>query len=177
MLDHAGAWREARSPGGPVNQAVTGRTLLPVTPRHRRRQLARQLLEAPGVSRTVTQSRGPQRGVTLVEVGLGAAALAVAAGTVLWLVGPRTKSDEYLVALRHADAIREATLAWERETDSGCPTLTQLQRDGHLKRNAETEDPWGGRYRLICTDGGITIRAPGPDHRLDTPDDVRVAVE
>jgi hypothetical protein len=139
--------------------------------------MARELLCLLPVIGHETGSRARQRGVTLVEVSLIAAATAMTAGT-LWVVaGPGASTDQHLAALRDADEIREAAIAWQSENRVGCPSLTQLKRDRHLSEDAESEDPWGGRFRLICQDAKVTIRSPGPDHKLETDDDIRLTAE
>jgi type II secretory pathway pseudopilin PulG len=116
------------------------------------------------------------RGVTLVEAGAVTALLAVVAGGLLLLGSPsdaRLRED----ALRNANVIREAVREWKDQDGVGCPTLTQLQRDERLDRNAVTADPWGNRFRVVCEDGVVSIVAAGRDAQLGNDDDIRVVID
>ena len=74
-----------------------------------------------------------------------------------------------------ATRILEATQSWSEENEGqGCPSVSQLVEEEHLSKKARTDDPWGGRFRVVCEGDTIVIRSPGRDGKLGTPDDVRV---
>ena len=116
------------------------------------------------------------RGVTLVEAGLAATLVAVVAGGVMLLLRPPAAAEQDEAAARDATIIHRAARSWQSEAASGCPTPSQLQHERHLSRSARTDDPWGGRFRVICTDETIAVTSPGRDGRPDTHDDIRVPV-
>ena len=64
--------------------------------------------------------------------------------------------------------------AWAAEHDAICPgTLDELAK--HLPGDRAHLDDWGTPMSLVCevTEEGTTVsvRWPGPDERLGTPDD------
>src|SRR5262245_5603496 len=92
-----------------------------------------------------------RRGVTAFELGAVVAFVALVVGLLAIFVAPRRESDRAGQAERDAERIQKAALEWRRENGSGCPTLTQLVKDAALARESHTEDPWGGRFRVICS--------------------------
>jgi hypothetical protein len=122
-------------------------------------------------------SRAARRGVTLVEAGTVSTLAAVVGGGLILLLGSPSDARLREEAVRNANTIREAVQEWKDQDGVGCPTLTQLQRDEHLGRDAATGDPWGNRFRIICEDGVVTIVGAGRDARLGTQDDVRVGLD
>lgn len=118
--------------------------------------------------------RRARRGVTLVEVGAVAAAIAlVAGGATLW-IKPKIDAKRVDSAEKSAQIIHDAVVNWQSSNGTGCPTISELQLDKLLPANASASDPWGNRYRVSCDDSGVTVRSAGRDGRLGTSDDVRV---
>ena len=117
------------------------------------------------------------RGVTLVEAGVVSTLFAVGTGGLIWLLG--SPSDAHLreQAVRDANTIREAVREWKDQDGVGCPTLTQLRRDGQLDGAAAPGDPWGNRFRVICEDGVVSVVSGGRDGRLGSPDDIRATLD
>jgi hypothetical protein len=120
------------------------------------------------------KSRLRARGVTRFELTAVAGAVAVVALGALFAVRPRLAAADTDEALKDAARIRSAVQDWRRENGQGCPTLSQLIHEKHLDQASPTDDPWGERYRVRCTDDEVTVVSPGQDHRPNTSDDIRV---
>ncbi len=132
------------------------------------------LAMAPGMQQKHRSPRRARRGVTLVEVGAVAALVAlVAGGATLWLK-PKLDAKRTNLAEKSAEVIRDAAVQWQNDNGSGCPTISQLELDKALPRNASAADPWGNRFRVSCDDSSVTVLSAGRDGRLGTADDVRV---
>jgi type II secretory pathway pseudopilin PulG len=86
-------------------------------------------------------------------------------------------ADDGKVTASDADArtILEAAENYLSEDGVGCPTVTSLKRDSHLQEKAAASDAWGGRFRVLCSGGEVSVSSPGPDGRVDSKDDVRAA--
>ncbi|MCP5065215.1 MAG: hypothetical protein GY946_01500, partial [bacterium] len=76
-----------------------------------------------------------------------------------------------------AQRVLNAAEEWKKTEDveggDGCPTLSQLQHERFLSREASTEDPWGNRFRIKCSEQ-VSVRSAGPDGKAGTSDDVRI---
>jgi hypothetical protein len=116
--------------------------------------------------------RSSARGVTLVELMATAALISLVAGGFALLVGGKAE-DSTEIAVKDAARIKRAADVWRTDNPSGCPSISQLLRDGQLTEASRADDPWGGRYRLMCDGGDVRVISPGVDGRLSTSDDVR----
>jgi general secretion pathway protein G len=121
------------------------------------------------------RNRRGRRGVTAFELGALVSFVALVAGAAALIVSPRLEADRRERAERDAERIQKAALEWRRENGSGCPTLTQLVKDQVLTRSSHTEDPWGGRFRVICGDDDVIVSSAGRDGKPNTEDDVQVS--
>jgi general secretion pathway protein G len=128
----------------------------------------------PLSSNSRSRRRGRARGVTVFELCLVAAAVAVLTLGVLLLVRPRIAAAETNAAVKDASHILDAAQEWRRENGKGCPTLSQLVLEKQLAEDARMDDPWGERYRLRCTGEDVTVVFAGHDHVPNTDDDIRV---
>jgi hypothetical protein len=117
-----------------------------------------------------------RRGVTPFEAAIGASSLAVAVVAYWLLAAPAASGREAEAATRTADRLSAAVATWRAENGADCPTFSQLMQEGYLDRGASTEDPWGGRFRVVCRERRANVTSPGPDGRLGTGDDLAVAV-
>ena len=102
-------------------------------------------------------------------IALLGAALSLGGGYWLFSSDAAAKEDAGQ-AVKTAGKIRDAARDWRSE-HTGCPTLTQLQRDKVL--DDEVEDPWGSRFRVSCDANDVTVFSPGRDGKLGTDDDVK----
>jgi len=124
--------------------------------------------------RVVRHSRKRARGVTLFEVALLSAFAASVALAVLLFVRPHVEAEHTDTALRDAARIRDAVVDWRQENGPGCPTLTQLAHESSELSTLTTDDPWGERFRVRCTETDVTVVSPGKDRVPNTSDDIRV---
>jgi len=124
-------------------------------------------------SRVKKAKKALQRGVTLVEVLIVVAIMAVIAGGATILVFPKLKEARIKNAIIGCGTIKKAAELY-RATGGGegCPTLQELvsakQIDG-----SKTDDPWGKPYKITCGEGDdIKVISAGNDKQENTPDDV-----
>jgi type II secretory pathway pseudopilin PulG len=119
--------------------------------------------------------RSNRRGFTRLELGLVLGLVVLLAGGTTLVVQPRLDADETDAAVKDAQRIRDAAVAWRRDNpEQGCPTLSQLQHERRLSSQAHTEDPWGQRFRVDCAGDEIRVISPGRDGKAGTADDVLV---
>jgi len=125
-------------------------------------------------------TRKAQRGMTLLEIMIVLAILALVMGLV---VGPRvmkmfgeSKVDiARMTAKKYAD---EAYPSWATtHTDKPCPE--KLEDLNEYMNNKDTKDPWGGSYKMLCGPSlpagakGLAVMSPGEDGKEGTPDDIK----
>jgi general secretion pathway protein G len=78
-------------------------------------------------------------------------------------------------AERDAKRLQRVAADYRRETGNGCPTLTELERVRVLPEDVRTDDPWGERFRVVCSGAQISVTSPGRDGKPNTLDDIRVS--
>lgn len=121
------------------------------------------------------RSRRATRGVTLLEVLIVVAIIAMVAGGVAFFALPRFREAQVKTAETGARVIRQATQSWQASNnETNCPTISQLVQDKQLDPGANTNDPWGQPFQITCTDGEVTVASTGPDKKKGTKDDVKV---
>jgi general secretion pathway protein G len=124
----------------------------------------------PGVRR-----RAAQAGVTLVEVMIVIAIMALLASGVTVALLPRFKEAQVSTAKTNAQVLRRAVQDWQRvNNEVTCPTVSQLLEGKHLDSTSSTDDPWGQPWGLMCTDDEVFISSFGPDKKQGTEDDISV---
>ena len=123
-----------------------------------------------------TRLRRPfERGVTLVEVLIVVAIIAMVAGGVTVFALPRFRDAQKSGAETGARVIRAAVQNWQAtNNETSCPTVSQLVQDKHLDPGANTSDPWGTAYVLNCTEDDVVVTSAGPDKKKGTKDDIVV---
>lgn len=115
--------------------------------------------------------RAATRGVTLVEVLIVVAIMALIAGGVSFLVLPRYREAQVKTAKTNARNIRN--VATQHVAMKGdCPTVQTLIADKELDSAGDTKDPWGGEFTIKCEGDDITVSSPGPDKKAPSPDDI-----
>jgi general secretion pathway protein G len=114
------------------------------------------------------------RGVTLVEVLIVVAIMAVIAGGATLLVFPQYKKARIDNAVIGAGVIKQAAELYMNidAVDESCPTVKDLVTAKKID-GQKTDDPWGKPYRIVCEDGDIRVWSSGNDRQDGTPDDVR----
>ena len=119
--------------------------------------------------------RALQRGVTLVEVLIVVAIIAMVAGGVTVFALPRYRDAQKSGAETGARVSRAAVQNWQAtNNESSCPTISQLVQEKHLDPGANTSDPWGSAYAVSCTEDDVVVVSAGPDKKKGTKDDIVV---
>ena len=134
-------------------------------------------LFAPQTPRPLVRAlrRARTRGVTLVEVLIVVAIIAMVAGGVTMFALPKFREAQINTAKTNARMIRTAIMDWQRvNNEVSCPTVSQLVQEKHIDSAAETDDPWGKPYVLSCTDDDVYVKSLGPDKKRGTKDDIAV---
>ncbi|HVK63909.1 MAG TPA: type II secretion system protein [Polyangium sp.] len=118
--------------------------------------------------------RAASRGVTLVEVLIVLAIMAIIAGGATALVFPRYKESQIRGAVLSAGVIKTAAQQYMHldSIGGGCPTIKELVDGKHIDAT-KTEDPWGTPFKIQCDGDEITVISAGRDRKENTPDDVK----
>ncbi len=119
--------------------------------------------------------RARRSGLTRIEAGVAAGLLTGLVATLVLIFTP-SEADAAGQAERDARRIQRVAADYVRETgSSGCPTLTQLERERRLPGDLRTDDPWGERFRVVCSGDDVSVTSPGRDGKPNTADDIRVS--
>ena len=124
---------------------------------------------------------GAQRGMTLLEIMIVLAILALVMGLV---VGPRVmkmfgESKVDIARLTVTKFANEAFPQWSRShPDKGCPD--KIEDLSEYMDKKDTKDPWGNQYKMLCPPnlppgarGGVAVMSPGEDGKEGTGDDIK----
>jgi general secretion pathway protein G len=126
-------------------------------------------------NRARARRRRRARGVTLFEVLIVVAILAMIAGGVAFFALPRFREAQQKTAVSAAQIIRKAAELWQaNNNETSCPTVSQLVQEKLLDPGQNTSDPWGQAFTLTCTDDEVTVTSNGADKKKGTKDDVVV---
>jgi general secretion pathway protein G len=122
-----------------------------------------------------------QRGMTLLEIMIVLAILALVMGLV---VGPRVmrmfgKSKVDIAQLTVKKYAFEAFGEWSQaHPDKACPD--KLEDLTQYMDNKDSKDPWGNPYQMFCgqnlppgAKGGLAVKSMGEDGKDGTEDDVK----
>jgi general secretion pathway protein G len=113
------------------------------------------------------------RGVTLIEVLIVVAIMAMLSAGVAFGVMPKFKESRIKSAITGAQTIRKAAELYQATSDSDkCPTVQDLVSSKNLD-GTHTEDPWGKPYKIVCEDGDVHVISGGNDKKEGTEDDVK----
>lgn len=120
--------------------------------------------------------RAAARGVTLVEVLIVLAIMALIAGGATALLFPEFKKAQIKTAVLSAAEIKKSTQTYIELDLAGntdkCPTVNDLVEAKKLEKG-KTDDPWGQPFKIHCDGGDITVTSNGRDRKEGTPDDVK----
>lgn len=119
------------------------------------------------------KKRALSRGVTLVEVLIVLAIMALIAGSATVLVFPQLAKARIKTTRSSAQEIRRAVML-DREIDGnieGCQTVNDLVKRKKIDEG-KTNDPWGKPYKINCTEDGIRVISAGKDGKEGSQDDV-----
>jgi general secretion pathway protein G len=115
------------------------------------------------------------RGVTLVEVLIVVAIIAMVAGGVAVFALPKYKEAQIKNAETGARIVRTAIQQWQAaNNETSCPTMSQLVQEKQLDPGQSTKDSWNQDYTLTCTDDEVIVSSNGPDKKKGTKDDIMV---
>src|SRR6187200_31472 len=93
------------------------------------------------IAAALRRRRSAARGVTLFEVLIVVAILAMVAGGVAVFALPRFKDAQIKNAETGARVIRGAVQQWQAaNNETGCPTISQLVQEKHLDPGQNTND-------------------------------------
>jgi len=115
--------------------------------------------------------------LTRGRLTVGAAAALALLVTGSWWLGSRAEDHASKTALSQAERLLDAASEWKRGHASGCPSVSQLIADRVIERKSASDDPWGGRYHIMCRDNEVQVRSAGGDGRLRTDDDISLAAD
>ena len=104
--------------------------------------------------KTLSRRRRAARGVTLVEVLIVLAIMALIAGSAVFLVFPElAKAKISTTALSAATIKKAAELYINIDGASNCPTVDDLVNSRKLEKG-KTNDSWGTPFKIECKEGG-----------------------
>lgn len=112
------------------------------------------------------------RGVTLVEVLIVVAIMAVISGGVTIVAFPLYKESRIKAAVVGAGQVKTAAELEKNMGDADCPSIQDLVKSKKLDAK-RVDDPWGTTYKVDCGDGEIHVTSAGNDKKFGTPDDIR----
>lgn len=117
--------------------------------------------------------RAAARGVTLVEVLIVVAIMAIIAGSATLLVFPQLEKSRVDTAALSAGEVKKAADLYQNlnATGDACPTIQDLTASKTLDPQ-KLDDPWGTPFKIGCEDGEVVVRSLGKDRKENTPDDV-----
>ena len=118
--------------------------------------------------------RAAARGVTLVEVLIVVAIMALIAGGVGFLVLPKFRDAQVKTAKTTARNMRNVAIQALALKSGECPTVQTLIAEKELDSSGDTKDPWGGQYTIRCDADDVTVSSAGPDKKEGSPDDIVV---
>lgn len=127
------------------------------------------------VLRLQAARRALRRGMTLIEIMIVVAIIAMVAGGVAVVAIPKMKEAQVKTAETAARTVRNAVSQWQlSNNDYSCPTVSQLIQDKQLDSGQNTSDPWGAEFTITCNSDEVIVSSGGPDKKVGTPDDVVV---
>jgi prepilin-type N-terminal cleavage/methylation domain-containing protein len=134
----------------------------------------------PARSIWTRRTRLRQRGMTLLEIMIVLAILALVMGLV---VGPRVmkmfgKSKVDIATLTASKYVNEAYPQWSSvHSDKACPD--KLEDLNEYMNNKDIKDPWGNNYKMFCGANlpagakGLAVMSSGEDGKEGSEDDIK----
>ncbi len=121
------------------------------------------------------RSRSRSRGVTPFAAAVAVLGLGASFSGLWWVASAGAGHDAQKSSRADAMTIQAAAQSFRAQHEGGCPTISSLQEEQLLNRNAREDDAWGNRFRVSCADSEITVTSAGPDGKASTADDIRVS--
>jgi general secretion pathway protein G len=119
-------------------------------------------------------ARAAERGVTLVEVLIVVAIMAMISTTVVVAVIPKFRGAQIETASQSAREIRNAVTRYRARGTDQCPTVAQLVSEKEIDTASKIDDPWGSAFKIECGDDEVWVMSNGPDKKEGTADDISV---
>jgi general secretion pathway protein G len=120
-------------------------------------------------------ARAAQAGVTLIEVLIVVAIMAMIAAGVTVAIFPKFQKAKTDAAESSARTVRQAAQLYRTTTtDAGCPSIRELIDSKQLDAAIDPKDPWGHDYRITCTADDVVVSSDGADGKSNTGDDIVV---
>ncbi len=113
-------------------------------------------------------------GVTLVEVLVVVAIMAMLATGVGLYVLPKFRQTQVDTARNNAHSLRKAVESWQLSNTEECPTVSELIESKEIDSASNPDDPWGQEFQINCVDGEVIVTSSGPDAKKGTEDDIQV---
>ena len=127
----------------------------------------RELLKRLRAQRTALS-----RGVTLVEILIVLAIIAMIAGGVAVVAVPKLEQARVDTTKTNLRVLLPAAEMYRSNNSGECPTVTMLQQKKEISSTSETKDPWGTNYKIICDEDETRVVSFGKDKKENTPDDI-----
>lgn len=112
-----------------------------------------------------------QEGMTLVEIMIVLAIVALMAAGVGFAIIPMFSKGKVKQTETDVKAIRSAALLWVSD-NNGCPTMQNLIEDKYLDKKQRTTDAWDNEFAIECEDDDVDVYSAGPDGELGNDDDI-----
>lgn len=130
----------------------------------------------PNTTDTGLQQRLARRrrreGMTLIEIMIVVAILAMIAGGVAVALLPQLERAQIKTTATDAQGLRSAVMLYVADNPRGCPTVEDLVSERYLDGTRRTTDAWETPFQIGCEDGEISVISAGPDLEFNTEDDI-----
>lgn len=115
-------------------------------------------------------------GMTLIEIMIVVAIIAMVTGAVAVVAIPRMREAQVKTAQTAARTVRNAVQQWQLSNNdyASCPTVSELVQDKQLDSGQATTDPWGEDFSIKCEADEVIVQSNGPDKKPGSPDDIVV---
>jgi len=113
-----------------------------------------------------------REGMTLIEIMIVVAILAMIAGGVAVALLPQLEKAQIKTTATDAQGLRSAVMLYKADNPRGCPTVEDLVSERYLDGSRRTTDAWDTPFQISCEDGDISVLSAGPDLEFNTEDDI-----
>jgi general secretion pathway protein G len=118
--------------------------------------------------------RMASRGVTLIEIMIVLAIIAVMAGVVVGGIMPQFAKAKVKTAGEACGQLRGKVQQYQVDHQGGCATLQQMKDSKDIDKTFSDNDPWGHPYEITCDNDEVYVSSWGPDGKSGTADDINI---